>query len=259
MENDEIQLSPLSRLRMSFNSELNLDKDGVFNREVYEGYLQMQRRVEEKQDRMGRSLFTTNALLFLMLTGQNWRIPIFNVEVSSIPAAVEILLFASALSFFFLCSIFVTNQCYNAIIEQCGNRIVDSTRIDPEFYNASKKHFDFFLKVFRSKLNIWGPDFFEHGRPFSIFAWSLDKAFLLVLLVIPAPHFIITCVGALHVYQSDLNAYAALLLIGGFGFINLLGLVMVIALYKQFSFRLAKPLDQTPNELETSNEGKPSS
>ena len=221
MERRIVRLSPIVRLRQTFDIELNLDKGNVLGRETYEKYL---------------GLFIMDAALFLIMSGQNWSVPGFGVEVSSIPAVQEILLFATALSFFFLCGYFVTNQCYIAIIDQYGNRIVNSDLVDPDFFNASRKHFDFFLKLFRPKLNIWGIDFYQHGRAFAIFSWIITTITILVVLTLPAAHLLLTWTATERILQSDLGSLGKYFLTGAVSLVNFAGVLMVFGAFKDFNF-----------------------
>lgn len=248
MGKDKIRLSPLVRLTMSFQAEMGLDKVGVFGRETYEKYLEMHQRSEAKQEQMIRAVFVIDAFLFLLTSGQSWSIPGLGVEISAIPAIHEILLFASALSFFFLCGSFITNQCYIGIIDQFGNKIVNSSLMDPDFFNASRKHFDFFLKIFRAKLNIWGEDFYQHGRAFSVFAWLINAIIVLTVLTLPAAHFFLSWAGATQVFASDLNIYGKSFLLGAVGLINLSGLVMVVGMSMDFTFHMIEPIEEAGSE-----------
>ncbi len=203
MCNDPIKLSPLNRLSMTFDAELSLDKAGIFGLETYEKFLEMQGISEAKLERIIKSTLFTDALLFLVLNGHSWPIPGFGSPVSSIPAIQEILLFMSSLSFLFLCTTFITNQCYVAIISQFGNRIVDSNLIDPYFFTASRMHFDLFLKLFRSKLNIWGADFYQHNRGFEIFTSAINKIVFFITLVFPTMHLLLTVATSVHIWNAD--------------------------------------------------------
>lgn len=238
-------LSPLVRLTLSFDKELNLDKNGVFGRETYEKYIERHREVLAKQDQLLRSWITLNAALFLVLNGQNWVIPVIGVQISSIPAIHEILLFLSSMTFYFICAFFVTSQCYSGVIDQFGNRIVDSNLIDPDFFNASRKHYDFFLKLYRPKLNIWGDDFYQHGRGFAVFSLLMNLIMIAVVLVFPAIHLLIIFSASMQVYQADWNQYGKWFLLTSVSVINFGGLAMVFGMTKDFTFKLMEhPSDE---------------
>jgi hypothetical protein len=238
MKSKKIRISPLVRLKLSFDSELNLDKYSIFGRDTYEKYLEVQREAEIKQDQLLRSMFFLNALLFLVVNGQDWSIPIIDLQISSIPAVLEILLFASTIAFFFLCVTFVTNQCYIGIIDQFGNRIVDSNLIDPDFFNASRKPYDFFLKIFRPKLNFWGEDFYEAGKGFKVFCHIISVLVVVVVLSFPTVHIALSWAASMSVYSSDLNKYAMYLFLSIVWLINFGSVMIIIGMSKEFEFEI---------------------
>lgn len=248
MERKIVRLSPIVRLRQTFNIELNLDKGSVLGLETYEKYLEMQRSIDQRQDQLIRGLFIMDAALFLIMSGQNWSVPGFGVELSSIPAIQEILLFSTALSFFFLCGYFVTNQCYIAIIDQYGNRIVNSDLVDPDFFNASRKHFDFFLKLFRPKLNFWGIDFYQHGRAFAIFSWIITTITILVVLTLPAAHLLLTWAATAHMLESEFSPLGKYFLTGAVSLVNLAAVLMVFGAFKDFNFSIAGEVPEGETE-----------
>lgn len=129
----KVRLAPLVRLTQTFDRELNLDYNQAFNKEFYDKYIERNKEVEGKLIQAIRGLIMINTIMFLVSNGQDWTIPFANVQLSKLPAIQEILLFYSSMLFFILCGIFVTKQCYNGIIDQCGNRIVNNDRVDPDF------------------------------------------------------------------------------------------------------------------------------
>lgn len=245
---NETRLSPMTRLNMTFDAELNLDKNGVLGHETYEKYIERHREALQKQDQLIRSVCSLNALLFLVLNGQNWTLPVLGILISDIPAVQEILLFGASMSFYFLCAAFVTSQCYSGIIDQYGNRIVDSNLIDPDFFNASRKHYEFFLKVYRPKMNIWGEDFYQHKWGFSVFSWLMNTIMIAVVMLLPITHLVLVGTGGWYVYASDLNIYAKWFLLIATTIINLGGLLMVFGMSKEFTFKVIQPVEPMPSQ-----------
>ncbi|RCK51653.1 hypothetical protein TH25_08135 [Thalassospira profundimaris] len=237
MKPNEIRLSPIVRFRMTFENELNLDKKGVFGQETYEKYIERHREASQKLEHFIRILCFQNALLFLVLNGQNWTLPIIGVQISEIPSIQEILLFSASMAFYFMCTYFVTYQCYDAIIEQFGNRIVNSNLIDPDFFNASRKHYDFFLKLYRPKLNIWGEDLYQHTRGFSIFSRLMNIIMGAVILIFPITHLALIGSASWQVYNSDWSIYAKWLLLLATAIINFGGIALLFGINKDFTFK----------------------
>ncbi len=248
MKKYEVRLSPLVRLKKSFDAELNLDENGVFNRETYESYLQMQQKSEVKQGQLLSSVFAIDAILFLLLNGQNWSIPGLGVEIASIPAILEILLFLSAMCFYFVCGTFITNQCYIGVIDQFGNRIVNSDRMDPDFFNASRKYFEFFLKLYSPKLNTWGVDFYQHKTAFAVFCAFVNLMTLLTILTLPLAHIFLTWAASANVVETDLSTFTKYFLVISVAVINFTGLLMVIGMSKSFTFKEIEPLGTDHSE-----------
>ncbi|MEH6526532.1 MAG: hypothetical protein V7723_10715 [Sneathiella sp.] len=251
IKRNRVRLAPLVRLSLSFDRELNLDDNQAFNKEFYHKYIERHLEAEAKLNKTLRALLMVNTIMFLVLNGQDWTIPFAKVQVSKIPAIQEILLFYSSMTFFFVCSTFVTKQCYSVIIDQCGNRIVNNDRVDPDFYNAASKYFEFFLKLYRPKLNIWGIDFFKHGWGFTVFSLVITLILLTVVMVIPIVHIVLIVVASMQAYQTDWNEYAKLLLIGSVVLMNFGGLAMVFGMNKNFDFfEIEHPAEQkTESEL----------
>lgn len=246
-DRQKVRLLPINRLTKSFDRELKLDKRQVFNREFYERYLERQQEAEAKLQLMLRAVIKINTVLFLVINGQDWTIPFAEVPVSSVPAITEILLFYSSLGFIVLCAAFATNQCYGSIIDHCGNRIVDSSLVDPDFYNAAWRHYDFVLKLYRPTLNFWGIDFFQPGKGFTVFSVAVMWIFTGAIFTIPIMHLGLIFAGSAQVIQSDLAMYAKIMLIGGVALLNAGGIAIVFGMMKNFTFYEILP---SPSDLE---------
>ena len=165
------------------------------------------------------------------------------IEISEIPAVQEILLFLASMSFYFFCAAFVTSQCYGGIIDQYGNRIVDSRIIDPDFFNASRKHYDFFLKLYRPKMNIWGEDFYQHKWGFGVFSWFMNFIIVAVVMLLPITHLALILSASWQIYATDWNVYAKWFLLAATAIVNFGGLAMVVGMSKDFTFNVIQPLE----------------
>lgn len=239
---NKIKLSPLVRLSESFFNEMKLDDRGVFNSETYEKYLERQQAAEEKSIRIGRSQVRYNAFLFLVTFGQSWELPLIAVEIGEIPAVQEILIVISSLCFFFLCFAFVTDQCYRSVLSVFGNRIVNNSRIDPDFFNASRSHFDFALKIFRPKLNIWATDFFEGSAPFKIVCKFINSLMSTVLIVMVSTHFLIIYAACQDVIMNgSYGVLTNLVFLGLVVFTNVGAIMLCILMFVPFTFTIVAP------------------
>ena len=244
VEKMEVKLTPINRLSMSFDLEMGLDKHGLFNSETYNKFVEMYHISEMRRDRILRSVLILDALAFLILSGGSIEIPGVGLELAKIPAILEIVIFTSSISFFFFCVAFVNTQCYSGIVDQIGIRLSQHQNIDPDFINASKKHFDFFLKVFRPKLNIWGEDFYESRNPFTFFSAALYGTVFIVLMVLPFTHLWVLLEALLVILSFEWSLYFELIFLVAVVLINVTGVVMVAALSKAFTFNAAKPQPQ---------------
>lgn len=236
MKRKLVRLSPMGRLTRSFDRELNLDINQAFDREFYEKYIERNQEVEGKLNQLLRSLVLINTVLFVSISGHDWKLPIVDIMLSEIPAFQQITIFYSSIVFFFVCSTFVTKLCYDQLINVCGNRIVDKDRVDPDFFNAASKNFDFFLKIYRPKLNHWGIDFFEHGKGFSVFSALIFVLTVAVILVFPTVQISLIVFATIQIFQSEWNEYAKFLLVGTVAIINFGGLALIFGMNKEFNF-----------------------
>ena len=249
-----IRLSPLSRLTMSFDQELNLDNNKVLGLDTYEKYLDRYKDAEAKRDKLLAGLAKQLSILFLVLFGQDWTIPVLDVQLSSIPAIREILLVTTSLTFFMLCTSFVTHLCYGGIIDQYGNRIVNSNVVDPDFFNASRKHYDFFLKVYRAKLNIWGGDFFESAKGFRRFSVAINTIFVAIIIAMISVHFLIVGFACWQIFISEANIAVKVIIAIVVSVVNFAGVALVVGLNKKFDF-LLPIVEQNENNTPEGNSG----
>ncbi|MEM7241329.1 MAG: hypothetical protein AAF429_04000 [Pseudomonadota bacterium] len=241
-------LTPMSRLTMTFNEELNLDQNKVFNKEYYDNLIARFLEVQASQNALVKNLGLINTILFLILHGQEWTIPILNVEIAQIPAIKEIFVFYSSLAFYFLCMVFVNAQSYSGLINQCGNRVVDSRLIDPDYYNAAKIEHSFPLKLYRPKSNIWGVDFFEPGKGFRILSFVNNLTIILAALIIPAIHFGLIGYALYLLWDITTPFILAIPYLAIIAILNIGGLLLVIGMSVSFTFYQEIKIEE-PKEL----------
>lgn len=235
---EKIQLSPITRLMMTFDRELSLDTEGLLRGQSLEGFQGNHKIAVQRRDQILKALAIANSVLFLLLNGHGWRIPGFDLDIASLPAAVEIVSLYVSVGFLFCCIAFVNEQCYSSIINQYGIKEARPSSIDPDFINASKQYTELFLKVYRSKMNIWGPDFFISRRPFAWFSAGLNIILLLVLALFPLLHILLIWGASMRILENQWNFVGQIFFIAMLVIINLVGLVMVAFLLKNFSFDL---------------------
>jgi len=207
-DNDfHLKLSPNVRLRMTIQREMDLDPENeLFNEALHQKYIQMHGRALDKQEATMKSVILTDALLALVLSGKSLTIPGTSLEISDIPAAVEVLTVLASLSFMSLCLAFINTQAYLAIAQEFTNRIAQKKFVDPDFLSAAHMPTELYEKIFRLKMNIVGSDFFEAGRGFGLFYPTAMKLMLVSFLSLIVLHMSLVGWGIWAIWELNLLA-----------------------------------------------------
>lgn len=199
-----LKFSPNVRLRMTFEREMLLDDEGkIFNDALHQKYLDMHSRSVAKQDSILKTLLITDCLLALLLFGKNVTIPGTPLSLQDIPAAIEVLTLFASFNFMVLSLAFANTQAYAAICDQFTNRLAAKACVDPDFISAAHISKELYLKLFRPKFNIFGEDFFEAGRAFRIFYFSLTSIILLAMLSVFFLHMSVVGYGVWKVFNFN--------------------------------------------------------
>jgi hypothetical protein len=128
-----------------------------------------------------------------------------------------------------------------AIIDQFGIRASETHAIDPDFLNASFHRDELFLKIFRPKMNIWGPDFYEAQTPFKILWRCFMALTALSLLAIPIVHYLIILIAIFFSHIWELSWIIYVPFIASVLAPNIAGLMVLIFLNKPFNFKILDP------------------
>lgn len=184
----DIRLSPITRLSLTLGNEMNLDKDGtLFNDDLYRSYLTMYSEGIRRRDNIMKSVVIADLLLIMVVNGQTITVPGVGLSLIEFPGAHAATMIFASLAFLFFAIAFFNEQAYAAIVRQFSIRRAQRTQVDPDFLIAADTFHEFFLKLSRKKLNIWGPDFFEPKRSylwfFSGLMFVLSATFGLLLLL----------------------------------------------------------------------------
>ncbi|MCY1664859.1 hypothetical protein [Rhizobium sp. SL86] len=192
----KLKLSPNVRLRMTFEREMLLDEDeSIFNDVLHKKYLEMYDRGIAKQEALLKAALLSDGLLALLLFGKNVTIPGTSIGIQDIPAAAEVMTLFASLNFLVLSLAFMNAQAYQAICEQFTIRLAAKRGIDPDFLSAAHMSTEFYLKLFRKKMNIFGEDFFDAGVGYSAFYSSLSFLLGMVMLSVLALHISLMAYG----------------------------------------------------------------
>lgn len=230
----DLSFSPNIRLRMTLAREMDLDPNGeVFSDDLYSRYLAMLGTANARQEGLIRSLTFTDVGLAILLMGKSITIPVLNIGLSELPAAREALSILASLGFLFLCLAFHNLQYYTAVVEVFAQKRVSSKEIDPDFVAAAYTYTEWFVKLYRNRMNIWGVDFFLPGRGYRLYYGALAILLTLSILGMVLVHFALIGWAA---YGTALNGWAFVLYITVMIAINLTGIM--VAVTPSFEFNL---------------------
>lgn len=197
-----LRMSPIMRVSMTFDSEMDLDSFGIFNKDRFASFVRMQALSEQKRDGFMGRFVILDLVLLLFVFGKPLEIPGINISLSDIPAGLEIATVLSSIFFFLFALSFWTWHAYTAIVDQFGIRLGRYTGIDPDFITSSEKYSELWLKMVRKKFNIWGDDFFVAGSFYRRF-FAVQEFFLVTLFLSAlALHIYITWLSVRLTYQS---------------------------------------------------------
>jgi hypothetical protein len=118
MAKNEISLTPITRLSMTFDHELELDKAKLFDEERYKKYLAMLELAEKKRDGTFKSLFLLDALVAVVLSGKDIKITGTDISITDLPAVLECLTVASSFACMFAAISFTNWLCYSQVVSQ---------------------------------------------------------------------------------------------------------------------------------------------
>ena len=238
-----LKLTPVVRLMMTMDNEIALDKNGVFNDQVWKQYLATTEIAEKQRDSMTKSLLTIDALLAILLSGKNLKLPVIDTSLVDLPACREVLTILSSILLMFTVVYFINAQCYSLLADQFAKRRAATDAIDPDFVSAADKYFHFALKIFRPKLNIWGPDFYSPRRSFTVFSTAINFFIAAVFILFPTAHF---CLVGYSFYQTistyDLNFFIATYCVIC-SVINFLSIAIWIGSSTSFEFDVLQPIN----------------
>ena len=117
---------------------------------------------------MLKGLMLYDALIVLLVFGKNVKIPGVGLNLTEIPAALEVVTFAASLSFLFLAVAFLNHNLYGLVADAISRKRLGAEAIDSDFITGADKRVDFYLKILRQKFYIYGIDYFAPGRGFKI-------------------------------------------------------------------------------------------
>jgi hypothetical protein len=237
----------MTRLSMVFTEDLKRDTSGLLA-SLKDKYAERLAVAEQKRDSVFRTLFLIDAALAFLVSGQNFKVPVVDVSAAEIPVVVEAATLASAIALVLAVVQFVTWASYDMISRQYANHAAgvkhDSQRqpgthqIDPDFISAAETHNELAMKLFRSKFNIFGADYYEPGRAFRMYSAVVHGLIFLLFILFPIVHGLLVfwslhATYSVHGLGIVITTYILIVIV-----LNLLGVFIWVGSYKDFQFSL---------------------
>lgn len=198
-----LKFTPLTRLVLALDAELDLANDPEFEAELADKYAARLAEATQERDATLKGVVTLDALLALASSGHNIVIPGIGVNMGDIPALLEILVGLASASACITAISFASWLCYSQLFFVFNNRKARKYNIDPDFINFAETPTKLTVKIFRSKLNFWGSDWHESGRVFEGYTSLYSIAANSFLLGAPLLHFGLIVVGASKIAERS--------------------------------------------------------
>ncbi|NEH81307.1 hypothetical protein [Rhizobium ruizarguesonis] len=176
-------MTPLTRLTMALEAELELAKDPQMEADLAAKYLERVNETAQRRDATLKSLVVFDGLLAIAASGRNITVPGINISMADIPAILEGLIGITSASVYIFSFSFTTWLCYSQIHFVFSKRIAARHNLDPDLISFAQTASEPTLKMFRSKLNIWGEDWHRSGNAFSgmVAAYSISNNIFFIM------------------------------------------------------------------------------
>jgi len=198
-----IKMTPLTRLMEAFNSELNLAKDEKLESELASKYLLRLNEAHQRRDATLKGLVIIDALLAVAVSGRNIAIPGTSINMLDIPALIEVLVGLASASVYIFTFSFATWLCYSQLYFVFNNRLAKKYELDPDLINFAETASEPTLKMFRTKLNIWGIDWNQPNGMFKVLMYAHAIANNFFFLVAPLLHVGLIIVAVRQIIQHS--------------------------------------------------------
>lgn len=232
-----LKLSPLSRLY--FTLEYDLRKSAkVFDERRFDRLVSKHNEMVEQRNNLFRNTLICDVVVVLLLFGKSITVPGFGVSLADIPAAREAATIASGLAFQFAMYAFLNWLGYVAIIETINRHRNEA--VDHDIVSAAEKNIEFIEKLYRSKMNTYGPDYVIPGKSFVVvsrFVVWLGVGSILAILFL---HFAIAGFSVATTFRELGHSTFAYLFCFAVVASNLAGLLTIITQHIPFKFYLPK-------------------
>ena len=242
----KIRLSPLSRLYFTLDREVALGRDIFSEPARYERFLKMHELAERKRDLIIRNMLALDSIVLLLIFGKAFTIPGLNVSINDIPAAREVVTFAASLTFQFAALAFLNWHGYAAIVDTINIHKFNGSGVDPEFVAASDRFLEFFVKLYRPKMNIRGIDFAEPSKQYMIMARIVNFLLMTSVASFLLLHLTVVFVSGRESINSLPSSLLLYVYLAFLVFVNLGGLLIWTTTTRDFEFTVTDHTEANP-------------
>ncbi|WP_433762643.1 hypothetical protein [Brucella anthropi] len=242
-----INLSPYSRLALTFQEEMKRDEDGrFFNDNLYQSYIQMYKEAVKRRDAIFKSVILLDFIALLVYYGRDIKIPVVNVGFSDVPGGFLSIVLLSSLSFLFFAISFANEQFYKCIAHQFNVRKAEKLGIDPDYLSAADIFEDIALKVFRRRMSIFTKDYYEPSKGYRVAFGSMTTAMLVVVMLMFSMHLFFSISVSALTYTSQSKSLLTILLASATIITNIVSLAILLTQNISFKFNFAwRVIDQS--------------
>jgi hypothetical protein len=237
----KIKLTPITRLTMSMDHEMDIDSKGQFSVELYNRYLSTLLTAEKQRDGKFKGLLVADAIVALLLSGKSLKIPWTEVTTSELPAVREIVVSLASIGFLFAALSYVNALCYSLVVQQFSIRQARRSALDPDFLIAADNVLQFSLKIFRQKFNFWGADFYSPGWGFKLVSIAINSCIALLFTAFPVAHLSLVGLSLLETINSFGGEWWVVAFASVCVMFNLVGLAVLILSSVGFTFEILEP------------------
>jgi hypothetical protein len=199
----KLKLTPLTRLTMAFDAELNLMAAPQKEEVLASKYLERVHDATVRRDSTLKGIFILDALLAIATSGKNVSIPGVGISMADVPALMEVLIGMVSIAAYICSQSFMNCLCYSQIHQVFSNRIAKRYEVDPDMLELAAITSEPTLKMLRAKLNIWGPDWHTPTKPFRLVAKLYDIGNNLFFLMLPLLHCLLMFHAVMRVVSTS--------------------------------------------------------
>ena len=237
-----IRLNPLGRLYFTLDFELSLD-ESFPDKDQFDRLIRMHLLAEQRRDSLFRNMLVLDAVALLLFFGRDLVIPGLGINISTLPAAREVVIFLASVTFQFAAWAFVNWLGYTAMIEMIGVKR-SKTGVDAEFFVASDKFLDFAVKIFRPKMNLRGSEVLTIQRGYRLVSAVVTNLLLASVIAFLFLHLVVVFVSAretVAIYGLGILQFAYLVFLFT---ANFSAALIIAALSMNFTFLTDPPHEQ---------------